>query len=63
MPGILTSFDPGIAAAVASPPDTCDQRVVLAVDHQGRRTPMLQIAWLRSPDAAIAASWRRKPAG
>ena len=36
MPAIFTSFAPGIALAVASPPSGLDQRVGLAVDHERR---------------------------
>ena len=62
MPGIVTSFAPGIASAVASPPD---------FTISGSSSPWIttvgalieRSASVRSPDAMIPASWRRNPTG
>ena len=62
MPSIMTRRAPGIAFAVARPPEGCTSVVGGAVDDHRGRADRPQAA-VRLPEAMIAASWRAAPAG
>ena len=62
MPSILTSRAPGIAFAVARPPEGLTSlSLVPWMTTVGTREPAQPA--VRSPEAMIAASWRPEPAG
>ena len=63
MPSIFTSRAPGIAFAVARPPEGLHEPVLGAVDDDGRHARSRRRRGVRSPEAMIAASWRPEPAG
>ena len=62
MPGIVISFDPGTAAAVACPPLSVTSGSASPWStRKGSRTPRRPS--VRSGEARMAASWRAVPSG
>jgi hypothetical protein len=62
MPSMVTSRAPGIALAVARPPEGLTRRSLVPwMTTAGTFRPRRRA--VRSPEAMIAASWRPEPAG
>ena len=62
MPSISSSRAPGMARAVARPPDG-GTSLSLVPWMTSVGATMVRSSGVRSPEAAIAASWRAVPAG